>query len=190
MRHWYASVAAVLLAVLVTLGGGACAAEAPMRVAILPVTQGGPARDQAVDAVVTQQLTRRFQLPFADIVPIYQLLPQQEVASALPATYATAKPERQLLAQVAAKAQADLVIAPGITSFVDYTYNTRWGDLKQKTALTIRLCAFNARTGQYAAVSASRLYEGDWSVLGDADTLARAIMDELWDRPQIQAVVE
>lgn len=189
MRFRCAS-AAVLLAILLLLASGVCAASAPRRVAILPVTQGGPAREQAVDDTVMQQLTPRFHMPFADIVPIYQLLTPQEVAAALPAAYTAAKPERQLLVQVADRARADLVVAPAIIHFVDYTYNTRWGDLKQKTELTMRLYVYNARTGQCADASASRLYEGDWSVLGDADALARAIMDELWARAQIQAVLQ
>lgn len=190
MPRYYRDLAAVLVAVVVMLLlSSACLAQAPMRVAILPVREDPYVQDTTVNEVIKQALTRRFELPFADIIPIYVLIPPADILAALPAAPANIKPDQALLARVAACTKADIVIAPAITRFTAYTYSNRWGELMQKTNLAIRLSVYNARLGQSAAVESFRLYDGDWSVRGDADALAREIMDELLSRHQVQVLL-
>ncbi|BBB89947.1 MAG TPA: hypothetical protein PKA28_07755 [Methylomusa anaerophila] len=158
-------------------GFGPASAHQAQRVAILPVFFGsGAAYDKDVEAVIEKNLTGKYHLPLAKVITIYDIIPKQEVRDALPAQLTGKKPklEKQVIQDLAAKLNADIVIAAEVTSFSTATISP-WiwdGDTIRRTELGIRLISYQRPTDTYQEFKDRDMYSGD---------------DNLWGQPEYMA---
>lgn len=177
-------IAMLLIAVL--FGGispASCLAYEPLRVAILPVSNSSYTHNQDVERVIADSLHARFHMPLDKVITLYDVVPDNEVDKAMPQELRNRnKPgeiSASVLKKIGAKLNADVVIGAQIMDFREYTFTNIWGDLLQETDLTIRLVGYDIKKNQYLDIHESRNYNGEYSVLGNSDYLAKLIMDNL-----------
>ncbi len=149
----------------------------------MPVFNRTYVADQEVEGVIKEALIAKFNLPLVAVTGKFSLLTDPEIEALLPANLINHSRQGRLteetMRQIAAKLPADMVIGAEITRFTSQTYNNLQGDLLQKTYLEIRVTGYNDRDKKCYVRTAYRDYDGDWAVAGDADYLAREIMNDL-----------
>lgn len=167
------------------LFAGICQAHTPQRVAILPVINQSYMEDAKVEAVISDSLYGKFKIPLAKVLNTYEFVPVSEIEAAFPEVNdrkAMKKFNPARLQQVAAQLDADLVIGGIISNLSEDTFTNFDGDLIQQTYLSIRLIGYDAREKKVIDVHDYENYDGDWTAYGEADYLAKKIMNHLLDK--------
>jgi hypothetical protein len=161
----------------------ACFAAEPLRVAVLPVINQSHAHDETMEAVILKALHAKFHRPLSAIVPIYQMIPDDDVSAVLPPGIrkrpVSLKFKAEMLSEAADKLHADIVIGAVITDLRASTLVTRTGDYLQNNHLTIHLVLYKTSTQQYFDKHDSKYYVGEPMLYGSMDYLAQDIMDHL-----------
>lgn len=156
----------ILSLTLVLLSGSfaTCLAAAPQKVAILPVlTPSYIALSPEIENIITGSLHKKFHTSLSSIVPVFEILPATTVKETL-TTLQTEKKKlsvnRNVLAAIAEKTSADIVIAAEVTSYRDFSY-TRWdGEEIQETAVAIRLASYQQASQKYIEFRDRKSYHG------------------------------
>ncbi|MEN6413055.1 MAG: hypothetical protein ABFC84_09930 [Veillonellales bacterium] len=160
-----------------------CLAYEPQRIAVLPVFNSSDTHDQDTEQVIADALQAKFHMPLAKVITIYDVIPAKEVQLALPPELQNrnkpGKINAAVLQKIGTSLQADIVIGAQITNFTAVTFSNRDGDLFQRTDLTIRIVGYDVGKNQFLDIHDSRDYDGDWSVMGNPDYLAKQIMEDL-----------
>lgn len=173
----------LLAALLILLSGVApCSAAQPQKVAILPVYFHSIQSDAAVGRVIEQALADKFRTPLAAIVPVYETIPRGAIAPVLPVPSAPGKKVKldgAVLAAVAEKLNADIVIAAEVTQYYTYTYYSGEADPMRWINFEIRLLSFHKPAGVYFDRRDHEYYSGDDTPVVQPEYLARQLMAAL-----------
>ena len=160
-----------------------CFAAEPLSIAILPVINQTNTHDEAVENVILEALHAKFRTSLSSIVPIYQLIPDNDVSTALPPDIHkrpySLKFEPTMLKDVANRLHADIVIGAVITNLRELTFTSWTGDPIQQTNLSIRLVVYKTSEQEYIDIHDYKDYVGERMTFSDADYLAKIIMDRL-----------
>jgi len=158
-----------------------CAAAAPLKIVILPVMNETRTHDADVEKVISEALHAKFRKPLNDIVPVYQVIPADQISAALPVAREglSLKFKPEIMREMADKLHADVVIGAVITDLQERTLVNLAGDYLQESHLTIRLVVYNADTRAYRAQRRTENYFGEQMSSGDPDYLAQSIMDHM-----------
>ncbi|CUH96355.1 hypothetical protein P22_2445 [Propionispora sp. 2/2-37] len=141
-----------------------CSAATPQKVAILPVlTSAHVALSPEIESIIANGLHKKFHTSLSSIVPVFEILPAATVKEAM----TVLQPEknklsvnRNMLAAIAEKTSADIVIAAEVTSYRDFSY-TRWdGEQIQETNVAIRLASYQRASQNYIEVRDRKSYHG------------------------------
>lgn len=175
--------ATIILAVLFFIFSGiaVCSAAQPQRVAILPVYFHSIQSDAAVGRVIASTLAERFHTPLASIVPVYDLIPSQDIAPVLPPIPADGKKVKldgAVLAAIGDKLSADIVVVAEVTQYYTYTYFVD-GDPMRRIHFEIRLLSFHKPTGVLFDKKDHEYYNGDDYEVVQPVYLARKMTTDL-----------
>lgn len=159
-----------------------CQANEGPRVAILPVFNSSHTYDHETERVIYESLQTRFSVLLAKTAIFYNVIPPEELALALPTELKLNKSEKinaALLRELGAKVQADIVIGAQIMDFRLFTSRNLDNDLLMQTDLTIRVLYYDASPNQIIDIQGGRHYNGRAAAVGNADYLAKEIMEHL-----------
>lgn len=176
----------VVLALLALfLESGGCQAADLQRVALLPVVNSAGVRDQAVLSAIDQALAVRFHTALSSIVPVYHIIPGDELSAVLPEIPPNKAGSPELnaanLRYLSARLNADTVVFARVTTFrqdiLPVVLNPE-GDQKIRIVVAISVYYYGRGADRYATVRDYREYIGDW-LSGDSVSLTRELMDDL-----------
>lgn len=175
---------AIILSFLFILFGDfvPCFAAQPQRVAILPVYFHSIQSDESVGRVIEQTLAARFRTPLASIVPVYDVIALGEVAPVLPTAPPGGKQkvklDRSILATIAEKLNADIVIAAEVTQYYTETIITD-EDIYRRIYFQIRLRSYHKPSDMFYEGEDHRYYFGSDSPVVQPDYLAKYLTEAL-----------
>lgn len=163
-----------------------CLAGEPLRVAILPIFNSSYTYDKDTEQVITKALKTRFSMPLSKVIVLYDVIAESEIKAALPTELKNrnkpGKINAALLREIAVKLQADVVIGAHITNFRIFTSRTLDDDLLLQTDLSIRIVGYDTKKEAFLDIHDREHYNGQWSVIGTPDYLAKQLMDELMNK--------
>ncbi len=158
-------------------------ASAAQRVAILPVTFMHSQRDADVESVIKSNLLKKFHTPLAEIVPIFEIIPDNEVRDAVSGitTGKKYKLDKTLLTAIAEKTNADIVI--GADAYVRCMFFITWDDdVYQNTDLSIKILCYHKASGTVTEQKGYDSYNGYESLWGQPDYMAEQLMFKLLNK--------
>ena len=177
----------VLYMGLFSVGFRTCSAYQEQKVAIFPVffNKNVPVNKE-VETIVAKALVNKFQMPLPTVVKFYEIIPEGDVVPALPAQLKDkikrSKLTNNLLAEVADKLNADIVLAAEITSFRSEVRINREGDRLQETHLAIRVINYHRPTGIFTEKRDHEFYFGDDILWGQPEYIADHMIYKLLNK--------
>jgi len=161
-----------------------CSAATPQRVAILPVSFTHSHRDVEVEAVVAKALANKFHTPLAKIVPIFEIIPANEIDAAMldKATGKNFKLNNTLIQAISEKTNADIVIGVEVTQLWSILLRTWDGEVIQKTDLSIKILCYHKASGKFTEQKDYDSYSGHESLWGQPDYMADQMMYKLLNK--------
>lgn len=176
----------VLCSYLLLTSFGTCSAYHTLKVAVLPVfSNENIAVNKDVERIIANALVNKFHMPLSKIVAFFTIIPESEVIAALPVQLKgkkKSKLDRNLLAEVADKLNADIVIAAEIKSYRSDSIMNWDGDLLITTDLAIRVIHFHRPSGKFMARQDHEFYSGDDIQSGQPDYIADHMIYELLNK--------
>lgn len=180
-RNWVLQIIIVFL-LLIGSYGSACAAG-PQNIAILPVINHAEVRDLRVLSCIEQALQSKFHTPLPSLVPIYTLIPADEVIAAASKVYhgepGNFTPDAESLRRLAAGINADMVIAAKVNEFRHDRFVDFEGDQKARSYVAITVFYYERESGKLFIVHDDREYLGDELPFGDPLYLTNELMNSL-----------
>ncbi|MBP2627736.1 MAG: hypothetical protein H6Q68_2447 [Firmicutes bacterium] len=166
----------VLFICLFSMAYPICSAYHMQRVAVLPVFyRNNISINKDVEKIITKALVDKFHMPLSNIVTFFEIIPETEVFTALPVHLKDKKKsklENNLLAEVADKLNADIVIAAELTSCRSNSRTNLEGDWIQETDLAIRIISYHRPSGKYTIRQDHQFYLNDDIQLGQLEYMA------------------
>ena len=166
----------VLLICLFSIGLRTCSAYDVQKVAVLPVLYSkNVSINKDVEAIIAKALVNKFHMPLSKVVTFFEIIPEEEVFAALPVQFKDKKQsklEYNLLAEVADKLNADIVIAAEVTSYYSVS-RTNWkGDQIQETDLAMRIINYHRPSAKFTERQDHKSYLGDAIQWGEPEYIA------------------
>lgn len=176
----------VLFICLFSIGFRTCSAYHTQKVAVLPVFSNKDISvNKDVESIIANALVNKFHMPLSKIVPFFAIIPEAEVIAALPVQLTEknkSKLDNKLLAEVADKLNADIVIAAEITSYRSDSRTNLEGDRLQETDLAIRVIHYHRPSGKFTERQDHQFYFGDDIQWGQLEYIADHMMYDLLNR--------
>ncbi|MBC8015077.1 MAG: hypothetical protein H7X79_04965 [Sporomusaceae bacterium] len=155
----------VLFICLFSFGFRTCLAYDVQKVAALPVLSiNNISVDKDVEEIIAKALANKFHMPLSKVVPFFEIIPEEEVIAALPVQLKgkkKSKLENSMLAAVADKLNADIVIAAEIKAYRSILRVNRDGDRLQETHLAMRVINYHRPSGTFTEKNDHEFYVGD-----------------------------
>ncbi|MBP1765297.1 MAG: hypothetical protein H6Q65_2355 [Firmicutes bacterium] len=177
----------VFLLCLIFTGLQSCSAADLQRVAILPVSFSHSYVDQDVEAVISKALANKFHTPLANIVPVFQIIPKEEVQKGLITEVGAKKIQafkldKNLLKNIAVKTNADIVIGVEVTQFWTMQTITFYGDILRETNLAMKVLIYHKPTEMVTEKKDYDNYAGDEILWGQPEYMADQMIFKLLNK--------
>jgi len=174
-----------LTLLLFVLKSSACQAADIQRVLILPVVNSAGVRDQAVLSTIDKALTAKFRTPLSSIVPVYHIIPSDEVSAAIQEVSNRKSGSLELntvtLRYLSNKLNANFVIAAKVTAFRQDIVPalSLEADQHMRIHVAVSLYYYDRDSDRYTMVRDFREYIGDELPFSDSVYLTQELMDDL-----------
>jgi hypothetical protein len=176
----------VLFICLFSIGFRTCSAYHAQKVAVLPVFSSRDISiNKDVERIIAKALVNKFHMPLSKVVTFFEIIPEAEVIAALPVPLKDKKKsklENNLLAEVADKLNADIVIAAEITSYRSDSRMNWEGDRLQETDLAIRIINYHRPSGKFTERQDHQFYFGDDIQWGQPEYITSHMMYNLLNK--------
>lgn len=138
---------------------------------------------QGVQDDLARQIDRALHVPLNGILQAVTYLPEQDCTQALTDAYAQLGRRahlRQVVQQMGTALQADLVVVPVLDGYEQYMrHSWHWErGLILHSYAAVTLGVYDRHTGQAFVKTASRLFDDEYTTLGEVETLARECMTQ------------
>ena len=144
----------------------------PKRVAVVCIDKYGNAE---ASETVTRQVRRHFTMPFESIVRAYERLPDSQI----PLQYnKKTKVDETYIRDIAARTQADILIAVELLAYSMWTMNYD-NDIYEQSDVKLRLHLFEQDRNRYLVKKLSRHYDGSSSMTSGRENLLQELLYEI-----------
>lgn len=176
----------VLFLCLFSVGFRTCLAYDTQRVAILPVfSSKNISTDKEVEEIIAKALVSKFRMPLSKVIRFFEIIPEAEVIAALPAQLKDkqkSKLEKNLLAEVGDKLNADIVIAAEIKAYRSEVRMNFDGDRIKQTDLAIRIINYHRPSGKFTEEQDHEYYLGEDMLWGQPEYITDRMIYKLLDK--------